>query len=244
VNASNLGRHAKSCGCWKEEERQLRKGSKRLPQPAPGTVFTRWEVIAPASDIGYANATCTGGVYYEPASLVRCTCGSNVEKAVPVKSLIRGLSQSCGCIKREGNNLKHGQARAGRHTPEYNRYMNMVSRCHNPSDLSWPDYGGRGISVCEEWLSSFESFFSDMGPLPSSTHQIDRMDNDGNYTPENCRWTTPSENCRNRRNSVLVKFGSSQIPLIEASSRLGVSYQHAWRLHRAGKLAPRLVEQR
>jgi hypothetical protein len=244
VNASNLGRHAKSCGCWKKEERQARKGSKRLPQPAPGSAFGRWRVVGPAPDIGYPSATCSSGVHYEPATLVRCTCGSDVEKPVLVKSLVRGLSRSCGCIKREGNNLKHGHARADHHSGEYTRYLNMIKRCHDPSDLSYPDYGGRGISVCEEWLASFESFICDMGLLPTSSHQIDRIDNDGNYTPLNCHWVTPRENCRNRRNTVVVDLGSSRIPLVEASASLGLSYQHAWRLHRAGQLAPRLAKQR
>ena len=242
VIASNLGRHAKSCGCWKEEERVLRKGSRRLPHPRVGSRFGRWQVVGPVPDIGYASASCTGGIHYEPAALVRCTCGSGAEKAVLVKSLVRGLSESCGCIKKEGNNFKHGHARAGRHTREYSRYMNMIKRCHDPSNLSWPDYGGRGISVCEWWLSGFENFLADMGPLPSPSHQIDRKDNNGNYEPDNCHWVTPRENARNRRNSIYVDVASSSIPLVEASSRLGVSYQYAWALHRVGQLSSRLED--
>jgi len=240
VNASNLGRNTKSCGCLREEEQALRKGARRLPHPEAGARFGRWRVVGPAPDIGYASASCSGGIHYEPAAIVRCTCGSGKEKAVLVKSLVRGLSASCGCIKKEGNNLKHGHARSGCHTSEYNRYLNMISRCHDPSDLSWPDYGGRGISVCERWLSGFACFLADMGPLPTRSHQIDRKNNYGNYTPENCHWVTPSENCRNRRNSIYIEVGSLKVSLAEASSRLGLSYQYAWKLHRAGELAHRL----
>jgi hypothetical protein len=240
VHASNLGKCSMSCGCWREEECQLRKGSKRLAHPTPGTVFGRWTVLAPAADIGYPNMTCTSGMHYEPASLVRCGCGSGVEKPVLVKSLVRGLSQSCGCIKGEGNNLRHGHAKASGQSSIYGRYIGMVDRCHNPSSLNWPDYGGRGITVCERWLAGFEYFLEDMGTPPTADHQLDRRDNNAGYSPENCRWVTRSENCRNRRSTIAVETRKGSFLLVEACELLHISYQHAWRLHRSGLLTERL----
>lgn len=87
----------------------------------------------------------------------------------------------------------------------------MKARCHNPNHPSFANWGGRGISVCEEWRDSFKVFCDDMGLKPSSEHTLDRIDNDGNYEPGNCRWATWREQLRNRRNNVLVEaFGRTQ----------------------------------
>lgn len=80
----------------------------------------------------------------------------------------------------------------------------MKDRCYNANHVHYDRYGGRGISICERWRESFEAFYEDMGARPSGTHEIDRIDNDGNYEPENCRWATASENGRNKRNNRLL----------------------------------------
>ena len=96
-------------------------------------------------------------------------------------------------------------ARASRVTverlAEYRAWGSMRDRCANPKNKSFHNYGGRGISVCEQWQASFDAFMADMGPRPSPHHSIDRIDNDGNYTPENCRWTTQGQQMNNVRHN-------------------------------------------
>jgi hypothetical protein len=90
---------------------------------------------------------------------------------------------------------KHGQYG----TPEYRIWTAMIQRCHNPHNAGYPNYGGRGISVCLAWRNSFMAFISDMGPRPDPSLSLDRIDNDGHYGPDNCRWATLQEQRANRR---------------------------------------------
>jgi len=135
--------------------------------------------------------------------ICRCSCGGAA--LVVTGDLIRGHAQSCGCEKRElaaqrgRENRKHGHAtkRFGR-SPEYISWCAMHQRCSSPKTRSFEHYGGRGIKVCEHW-KSFEAFLEDVGPRPSLSHSIDRVEANGNYEPSNCRWATPSEQQTNKR---------------------------------------------
>jgi len=108
-------------------------------------------------------------------------------------------------------------------TSEYKAWDGMKQRCFNPNDKSYPNYGGRGIRVCARWLgpNGFVHFLADVGPRPSSRHSIDRINNDGNYAPGNCRWATPIEQQSNRRNNVHVRVGDVTRTAAAWGRRLG-----------------------
>ena len=109
----------------------------------------------------------------------------------------------------------------------------MKSRCDNPKNRKYRDYGARGIRVCARWLTSFDRFFADMGPKPSSKHSIDRINNEGNYEPGNCRWATPKEQSRNKRHHRTVQYNGQQMPLSMACELSGVNYGAAlYRINR------------
>ena len=100
----------------------------------------------------------------------------------------------------------------------------MVRRCIYPTDKAYKNYGGRGILVCRRWMDSFDLFVSDMGPRPIG-YVLDRVDNDGDYCPENCKWATRYESSANRRNSKWVHVGGERVCLKEACRRIGITYR-------------------
>ena len=155
----------------------------------------------------------------------RCDCGNVVDREA---SHIRdGVVVSCGCFGKEARrkaHLKHGHAVRGKRNALHGAWVSMRGRCNNPNNANYHNYGGRGISVCPEW-DDFDTFLRDMGERPSNRHSIDRIDNDGNYEPENCRWALQSTQMRNTRTCKAVKasdgreFGS----LAEAAEAVGIT---------------------
>jgi hypothetical protein len=140
-----------------------------------------------------------------PRRAWRCICQCGEIRIVEQAGLRSGNSQSCGCKNSEHLrrlNYRHGHA--NKNSPEYRTWRNMLNRCDRPSHISYAYYGGRGISVCQEWRHDFRSFLTHMGLRPSTQHSIDRVDVNGQYNPSNCRWATRAEQRRNRRDSISI----------------------------------------
>jgi hypothetical protein len=153
----------------------------------------------------------------------RCDCGS--VKVVSSAELRRGDVKSCGCLQRENARVQgrakrtHGMSK----TTEYSIWNRMVTRCTNPEDRDYPYYGGRGITVCDEWRTSFEAFFEHMGRRPSRAHTIDRIDNACGYGPGNVRWATRLVQSNNQRSNRRLTANDKTQTVAQWARELGVS---------------------
>ncbi len=168
-----------------------------------GQNFGRWTVI----EFGYiANRK---NHYW----LCKCECG-NI-KNVFDGSLKFGRSKSCGCLSSELSTQRfvtHGMS----DTATYHSWSHMRSRCRNPDNLKYKNYGGRGIKICARW-SKFANFIKDMGEKPGPQYSIDRIDNNGNYCKTNCRWATFQKQARNTRQNRIIKYGDKKMCVAEWS---------------------------
>lgn len=169
----------------------------------------------------HSHAGVLDGLHYW---ICKCDCGRWT--LADGKHLGHGKG-SCGCLKSEANRRprKHGLA----NKPEYTCYYSMLSRCHSSDAKAFPDYGARGIKVCARWRygntekSGFQCFIEDMGLRPSMEHSIGRIDVDGNYIKENCRWETRGEQARNTRRNAFVMLNGERLNVGDALKTLKMS---------------------
>jgi len=161
----------------------------------------------------------------EPGAIIKwkcvCVCGRTVVARSP--DLRSGNTKSCGCYKIDmviKRSLTHGQQRKNNKTAEHRAWRHIKSRCYNENVERYPRYGGRGITVCDRWLNSFENFFEDMGIRPSKNHSIERIDTDGNYEPSNCKWATKKEQSRNTSKNHWIEYGGEKMILSDWAVRL------------------------
>jgi hypothetical protein len=167
--------------------------------------MTRKNIVLPGELFGYLTVLeeCER-VLSKPSNkplrqfLCKCKCG-NLKK-VRLCSLKNGNTKSCGCLKIETDKkCKHGFNKKGVVKKEYTAWQSMKDRCFNTNNQAYKNYGGRGLTVCDRWLESFENFLEDVGEAPSPKHSIDRINNDKNYEPGNVRWALRSTQLFNRR---------------------------------------------
>lgn len=167
-----------------------------------GRIFGRLTVVSESNE-----RNVHGGVVWN------CMCACGESRKVISRSLVAGLTTSCGCYNRERvieTHTTHGKSPRSGKTPEYGVWDAMIQRCTNPNHKQYRDYGGRGIKVCERWMS-FHYFLSDMGVRPSNNHSIDRFpNNDGNYERLNCRWGTQEQQSRNRSSNVWINYNGEK----------------------------------
>lgn len=162
----------------------------------------------------------------------RCLCDCGNVCIVRCDHLKDGHTKSCGCYNHEVV-TKHGIY----NTKIYHTWEGIHARCYNPNNEQYPNYGGRGIKVCERW-HVFDNFYDDVSILPhfgEKGYTLDRIDVNGDYCPENCRWATQKQQCNNRRNNVKVVYKGEVMTTAEAAEKSGVNYATLKSRYRVGK---------
>jgi hypothetical protein len=172
----------------------------RIPHDFTNCKFGNWTVLGKA----------------KRGWLCKCKCGTI--KAQVGSILHSGRTKGCQVCRRK----PHRKSR------EYAVWNAMKARCYNPNVRGFHNHGGRGIVMCDSWRDSFDAFYDDMGPRPSPRHSIDRINNDGNYEPSNCRWATAKEQGRNLRRNHLLTLGGITRCIMEWSEITGIKHYTIW----------------
>lgn len=189
-----------------------------------GQTFGRLTVVEPSrNDKGKITWICT------------CSCGGSIE-VEPIR-LRLGKTKSCGCLRSETTRVKNAaktKQDARKRNPLYYRWASMLQRCENPKNPAYHNYGARGIKVCDRWREDFANYMQDVGAPPTSNHTLDRIDNDGDYSPENCRWAESKEQLRNQRRSIFITVEGVTKHAKEWSEEPNISYQTLTKMFRRG----------
>lgn len=178
----------------------------KLPDIITGHTYGRWTVIEKLN---------TKTRFHESLCLCRCECGT--ERTVKIASLKNKRSKSCGCYNRE-RLARHGKARSG----AANSWYGMIARCTNLDNPNYAQYGGRGITICDRWMD-LNNFIADMGERPPKA-TLDRIDVNGPYSPENCRWASRKQQCNNQRTNQRVIYNGNTFTIGELADVTGKNY--------------------
>lgn len=160
------------------------------------------------------------GINHAGLATWNCLCDCGTSKVLPGAYLTRGNTKSCGCYRQDKSRADH-TTHGMTHTTEFKIWGGMKERISNPNYHGYANYGGRGITMCEEWFNSFETFLADMGPRPSPNHSMDRINNSEGYSKANCTWSTVKQQARNRRTNHLLEYKGEKLPLAVWTERLG-----------------------
>lgn len=173
-----------------------------------GQRFGMWVVIKKAG-------------YEKGATRWWCICDCGQRKKINSYKLRNGLTKSCGCLS------NHGHTAKGRISTTYHSWKHMKERCLNPKNVTYKYHGARGISICDRWLNSFKNFLLDMGEKPQDM-TIERIDNNGNYEPDNCMWATRKEQARNTRKNKLIEYEGKTMCISAWEEELGIKRGTLW----------------
>jgi len=204
VSLGNLKGSTKSCGCISKSYKDL-----------VGERFERLVVVS------FSHKSDKGLYYWN----CKCDCGN--ETKVATGTLNYGKTKSCGCYIRDKNKLSEPSHTK---TSEYKCWSGIITRCTNPNCMSYKNYGGRGIKVCDEWFD-YKNFIRDMGKKPDSSYTIERIDVNGGYNKENCKWLKMSEQAKNKRNTLKVNIDGVEYNLKDKAKDMGIKYHtFRWRV--------------
>lgn len=188
-----------------------------------GVKIGRWTVISRAPNHIFPSG--------RSGTMWNCVCECGAKASVNACSLKSGDSKSCGCLQSElavAQNTTHGHYVNGDGSPTMKSYEAMIQRTTNPNSTAWYKYGARGIKTCARWQAGFTNFLADMGVRPSGL-TLERKDNSGDYTPENCRWATVKEQGRNKRNNRMLVIRGETLCVSEwAERRPGLDSRRIW----------------
>lgn len=230
----------KVCVRYRVEIQQSRQvdGRSHLPSKV-GTFFVKMSIKEDLSGARFGRLTV---LFRDNADrqnvrwMCLCDCGN--KKSIRGDHLKRGETTSCGCYSREvASKRERGKTQRRYRSPEYNAWYHMIARCENPSDSRFYRYGARGIKVCERWKGEkgFLNFMNDMGARPGEKYSLDRINNDGNYEPSNCKWSTVVEQANNKSKNILVSYKGETKTLGNWTRELGLNYKNVWeRMYRYG----------
>ena len=151
--------------------------------------------------------------------LCQCTCGNT--KVISGNNLKKGDIKSCRCLQKELARIRH-TTHGMLHTQVYKKWRSMIQRCYNQNNIGYKNYGGRGIIVCERWRNSFVHFLEDIGEPPTTAHTIERLDNNGPYSAENCCWATNDVQQRNTRATHFLTLHGQTMTLTDWSRVIGI----------------------